>query len=224
MSTEQLAALLARTSNVLLDFDGPICSVFSSLTNADAVDELRTRLTTSADGMPETNDPFDILGYAARSGPEMAAAAHDELTRLEVAAVATASPTPGASDVLRHFRAVGRRVVVVSNNSTTAVQKYLDQHDLSRYVTGTAARTTPEPGLLKPNPHLIRSAINIAGGLPSECLMVGDSISDIDAAHAVGTPVVAYANKPGKRERFHPYNPDAIIDSMTELVAGQATV
>jgi hypothetical protein len=34
-------------------------------------------------------------------------------------------------------------------------------------------------------------------------------------------PSIAYANKPGKRERFEVLKPDAIIEDMTELAVVQ---
>jgi phosphoglycolate phosphatase-like HAD superfamily hydrolase len=49
--------------------------------------------------------------------------------------------------------------------------------------------------------------------------MIGDSLTDIDAARAAGSPGIAYANKPGKWERFAPQQPVAIIGNMTELLA-----
>lgn len=222
MSTEQLAALLARTSHVLLDFDGPVCSVFSGLSNVAVVDELRARLESVVDGAPDTTDPFDILEYAARNGSDAAAVAHDELTRLELAAVATAAPTPAAAEFLQHFGTSGRRVVMVSNNSAAAVRAYLEQHDLASYVAGVAARTEADPTLLKPNPYLIRAAVDFLASEPQTCLMVGDSISDINAARATGTPVVAYANKPDKQDHFQSHAPDAIITNLADFFPASA--
>lgn len=215
MSNDALAAVLARTSAVLLDFDGPICSVFSAFSPAAVAEELRARLKLV--DAPATSEPFEILSYVARSEPIEAVRAETELARLETRAVADATPTPAAAAVLRHFNESGRPVVVVSNNSAVSVRAYLDQHDLARYVTGVSSRTEPDPNLLKPHPHLLRRAAEILGLHIRDCAMVGDSSTDIDAAHAAGAPLIAYANKPGKRERFERLGPDAIIDDMAEL-------
>lgn len=216
MSNDALAAVLARTSAVLLDFDGPICSVFSAFSPAAVADELRARLKLV--DAPETNEPFEILTYVARSEPSAAVRAETELARLETRAVAEAVPTPGAAAVLRHFSESGRPVAVVSNNSAVSVRTYLDQHDLARYVVGVSSRTEPDPNLLKPHPHLLRRAAEFLGLDIRDCAMVGDSSTDIEAAHAAGAPVIAYANKPGKRERFERLRPEVIINDMAELV------
>jgi phosphoglycolate phosphatase-like HAD superfamily hydrolase len=48
--------------------------------------------------------------------------------------------------------------------------------------------------------------------------MIGDFLTDIEAARAAGSPGIAYANKPAKWERFAPQQPDAILGHMTELL------
>ncbi|MDT7724754.1 MAG: hypothetical protein QOI21_1330 [Actinomycetota bacterium] len=216
MSNDALTAVLARTSHVLLDFDGPVCSVFSNFTPGAVAKELRARLCLNE--ATESNEPFDVLEYVAHHEPSAAVEAEAELARLETKAVATAAPTPGALDVLRHFADIGRPIVVVSNNSAAAIHAYIDQHALARYIAGVSARTAPAPDLLKPNPHLLLRAIELLGTTPVSCLMIGDSETDIAAARAAGTPVVAYANKPGKRARFSVTNPNAIVDRITEFL------
>jgi HAD superfamily hydrolase (TIGR01662 family) len=215
VSDDALAAVLARTSHVLLDFDGPVCSVFSSFTPAAVAKELRSRLGLV--GLLETNEPFDVLEYVARHDPSAAGEAETELTRLETDAVATAAATPGAGDMLRNFADAGRAVVVVSNNSAAAVRAYLAQRGLVPYVAGVSARCEPDPALLKPNPYLLDRAIDSLATTPEACVMIGDSISDIEAARTAGSPVIAFANKPGKFSRFKECNPDAIIINLSEI-------
>ncbi|MQA07702.1 MAG: HAD-IA family hydrolase [Pseudonocardiaceae bacterium] len=183
--------------------------------------ELRTRL----DGIdaPETNEPFELLNYVAQEGLSAASAVEAELAQLEIEAVSTATPTSGATEVLRYFADAGRRVVVVSNNSASAIDVYLRKHALGSYVAGVSARTKPDPGLLKPNPHLLHDAVALLRAEPSTCVMVGDSLTDIDAARAAGCPAIGYANKPGKRERFAVVEPTAIIDHMTDLLRQERT-
>ncbi|WP_156096438.1 hypothetical protein [Amycolatopsis jejuensis] len=114
MTASTVAAVLSSTSAVLLDFDGPVCSVFSSFTPAEVASDLRAALCLS--NTPETGEPFELLSYVAGSVPAVASDAEVELARLERAAVAEAEPTPGADDLLREFHLAGRPVVIVSNN------------------------------------------------------------------------------------------------------------
>jgi HAD superfamily hydrolase (TIGR01662 family) len=222
MSNQALSAVLARTSSVLLDFDGPVCSVFSNFTPAAVAHELRTRLQLV--DAPEANEPFEILTYVARHDPSAAPRAEAELARLETSAVSEASPTPETEAVLRHFGGAGRPVVIVSNNSAAAVQAYLAQHDLAHLVAGVSSRSDSNPGLLKPHPHLLLRAAEMLHTDVRNCVMVGDSGTDIAAARAAGAQVVAYANKAGKRDRFERLHPDAIIEDMAELLGGNASL
>ncbi|MEU8045890.1 HAD-IA family hydrolase [Micromonospora echinofusca] len=76
------------------------------------------------------------------------------------------------------------------------------------------------PERMKPDPFPVLAAGRELGAEPAECVLVGDSVSDIEAAHAAGVAAIGYANKPGKRERFDAA--DAVIDSMAELVTAFA--
>jgi beta-phosphoglucomutase-like phosphatase (HAD superfamily) len=59
--------------------------------------------------------------------------------------------------------------------------------------------------------------VRILDARPSRCVHIGDSTTDIASAQAVGTAVIAYANKPGKRDRFRPLEPDVSVTTMSAL-------
>lgn len=139
------------------------------------------------------------------------------LRELEVAAVRRAPITPGIRDVLASLAATGHTVTIVSNNSDAAVRTFLAAHDLTGVVRGVVARTQPDPQLLKPNPHLLLLAMRQLAARPAECVLIGDSTTDITAAQAAGTAVIAYANKPHKRADFASHHPDAVIDDMRAI-------
>lgn len=217
----KLARALAGAQHVLLDFDGPVCAVFGGTSDRAVADVLRAKLDGQADQLPQdvanSNDPFDVLRYAAALGPERAAEIEASLTDLEVDAVATASPTAGAREAITALRHTGKSLTIVSNNSIAAILAYLSEHALAPLITGVIGRSDPSPALLKPDPHLLQQAVHARRAQPSECVLVGDSITDIQAARAAHTAVIAYANKPGKRARFAMLEPDVIITAMQDL-------
>jgi phosphoglycolate phosphatase len=137
------------------------------------------------------------------------------MTGQEVEAVATARPVPYVHEVVTSARSTGRRIAVVSNNSERAVTAYLDQHGLADLI---AARTSADPAPLKPSPHLLEQAITGLDVSPAECVIIGDSITDIQAARTAGIRSIGYANKPGKRDAFAAEHASAIIDSLADLV------
>lgn len=213
-----VAEIVAAHPHVLLDFDGPVCAVFGITSAATVADHLRNLLGGDVPGVAGTsNDPFDVLIYAATRGPDVLAEVEDEFRRHEVSAVASAPMTRGIRDALSHLTTAGHTITIVSNNSSDAVTAYLSAQYLAAYVDGVSARTEPNPALLKPNSHLLDQAVRRLDTLPEHCVLVGDSIADIEAARAAGAAVIAYANKPGKRDRFASYAPDAVIERLAEL-------
>lgn len=214
----QAAEILDRSRVVLLDFDGPVCAVFGGMSNRDVAVELRALFPEPLpEGIEQSPDPFDVLEYATQFG-DLATQVEERLRQLEVRAVSVAPATPGATDVLEALQRRGLSVVIVSNNSEAAVRAYLHANGLEALAQGVSARTSAELAELKPSPFLLQQAITNITADAAECVMVGDSATDIQAAHAAGTAVIAYANKPGKRDRFTPHRPSAIIEHMNDLL------
>lgn len=215
--TNAAAELLASKPNVLLDFDGPVCSVFGGVGADNVARQLRGRLGLSEQHSADLRDPFDILRYAATEGDREAVEAERELTSLEVEAVASATSTPGAAELLQTLAQRHQRVVIVSNNSTAAVRAYLDLQGLSSLIYDISARTDSDPTLLKPSPHLLQQAIDRLDTTPQQCVMIGDSLADIEAAQTARIAIVAYANKPGKHDEFASSARDIVIDHLDDL-------
>ncbi|MFR9803002.1 HAD family hydrolase [Pseudonocardia sp. RS010] len=75
---------------------------------------------------------------------------------------------------------------------------------------GRRSEAGPVPGAPSPG----RARGEAVGG----AVLVGDSITDIQAGRAAGVEVIAYANKPGKDRALGSFEPDALITSTAELV------
>ncbi|MFE2757695.1 HAD family hydrolase [Actinosynnema sp. NPDC059335] len=211
-------AVLTTADALLLDFDGPVCALFANLPARHVADRLRRLLAADLPaGIEGTGDPFDVFRHAATLGVEEARTVQAALRAHELEAAATATPTPGAHDLVRAWHATGRKLAVVSNNSRAAVDAYLRLHGLAGLVHAVSARTEPDPALLKPSPHLVSQAVEALAVPPARCALVGDSATDLHAARAAGTRAIGYANKPGKAERFAAERPGAVVTSMTVL-------
>jgi phosphoglycolate phosphatase len=138
-----------------------------------------------------------------------------------VKAADTAEATPGARAFLAACRSTGRTVAVVSNNSAAAVRRFLERAgwtDLVRLVEG---RDPSEPGLMKPHPHVLLRTLRDLGEPAESAVVVGDSITDIEAGLAADIWTIGYANRPGKDEAMREVGADAVLSSMADLA--QAT-
>ncbi len=217
-----LRQIVSRTRYLLLDFDGPVCSIFAGTSAAAVAEQLRCRLAAAGVALPgevdSVSDPLEVFRVIADRDGNAGEHAQRELTELEVQAVATARPADGATDLIAAACQSGRSVAIVSNNSGLAVATYLHDHRLARYVSAVIGRDDPDPAHMKPSPYRVRQAIQMLQAAPAECVLVGDSASDVAAAHAADVPAIGYANKPGKDERLAQAGADAIITRLADLI------
>jgi HAD superfamily hydrolase (TIGR01509 family) len=217
-----LDVLLCATRHVLLDFDGPICSIFANVPAPSVAARLRAMLRAA--GVSEAvvgddeDDPIAVFRSTSKLDPSLAARIESALSAAEVSASRTADPTPHVDAFLLACRHAGRSVAVVSNNAEPAVRSYLTAHGLIERVGPVIGRTVPNPALLKPSPHLVKRAIDLLGADPAACTMIGDSVSDIESARAAGARSIGYANDPREREHLWSAGADAVIGSLAELL------
>jgi phosphoglycolate phosphatase len=222
---EELAAILAPVRHVLLDFDGPVCSIFAGFPAADVADRL-AKLLTGPDGPPpghELTDPLAMLRHIADARPELVPAADDALAQMEVEAVTKAQPTEGAAQFLEACAATDRQVWLVSNNATAALDRYVDMHQLKPLVAGCFGRVPGRPESMKPSPDLLVATLRAAHAKPIDGIFIGDAIRDVEAAHAVGMSAIGYANKPGKLEALIDAGAVSVVTAMKTLAEALAS-
>ncbi|APU17946.1 MULTISPECIES: HAD family hydrolase [Actinoalloteichus] len=210
--------LLVDADALLLDFDGPVCSVFAGYPAPVIAAELRTLIHDAGELPPpeaDANDPHTILGYAAELSPALGRQIEAALQAGEIEAAKTATPTPGAAELMATWHATDRPLAIVSNNTTEAIRGYLAAHDLSTYVDHIQGRDPYDPTLMKPNAHLLTEAAKALDVDAAYCVLIGDSTTDVQAAHALEVPAIAYADKPGKHDRLVRAAPALLLTTFT---------
>ncbi len=213
---------LAEARALLLDFDGPVCAVFAGIPSATVASQLRDVLmdgghSSLPDAVMLSEDPFDIFLHAATLGNKEARYVEAAFTAHEVEAIASATPTSGAHSLIQGWHESGRPLAIVSNNSVAAINTYLDLYDLRPAVDFVSARSTDDASRLKPNPHLVKAAATALAIPPKESVLIGDSPTDIEAAHAAGVQAIGFANKPGKRDNLARAGANLIIEELNGL-------
>jgi len=121
---------------------------------------------------------------------------------------------PGVVAALDRFSADGWRLAVCTNKMESSSRLLLDRLGvIDRFAVVCGQDTF---GASKPDPKPLRETIRAAGGAPESSVMVGDSITDIKTARAVGSPVVAvdfgYTDVPVSELR-----PDRVISHFDQL-------
>lgn len=221
---EALRQILANTDALLLDFDGPICSVFAGIPAPTVAGQLRDVLAEGGyvdlpGDVRNSADPFDVFFYAAKLGRDEARYVEAAFRAHEVEAMQSAEPTSETVDLVRAWKATGRALAVVSNNSVAAVEAYLDIHEIRAEVDFVSARVNSDAALLKPSPFLVLEAVKRLAVPAPRCVLVGDSVTDIQAARSAHVVPVGYANKSGKTGSLAAAGVDLVITDMGLMLA-----
>ena len=122
----------------------------------------------------------------------------------------------GCIEALTTLADDGWKLAVCTNKYGKLGRKLLDElGELHRFSTITGGDTFD---FRKPDPRHLLETIKLANGDPRNAIMVGDSISDIDAAKNAGIPVIAvdfgYTDIPVEK-----LNPDAVISHFNQLIS-----
>ena len=218
--------LISNARCVLFDFDGPVCRLFavrSAASVARRLRELAAELSLTPLLTPElraSDDPHRVLRALAGQRPGTPAIERLEqaLTEEEVAAAATAQPTPYAAALIAALSTRGRQVAIATNNSPRAAEHYLSRYQLSGYVGGRVHGRARDLTLLKPHPDAVLRALASTGTPAAQALMIGDSVSDLLAARAARVPFLGYAPTPPLAEAFTAAEAEHVVSSLEQVL------
>ena len=123
---------------------------------------------------------------------------------------------PGVSRGLERMRAAGFKLAVITNKTTRFVRPHLEHAGIAHYfevVIGGNDATAK-----KPDAAPLHLAAARLGVFPQHMLMVGDSVNDVGAARAAGSPVVVVPYGYNEGLPVQALAADGIVDSL-EVVA-----
>lgn len=121
----------------------------------------------------------------------------------------------GVIEGLELIKALGLSMGCVTNKASAFTLPLLEQTGLKDYFEVVISGDSLP--LKKPDPAPLIYSAGWFHVHPSEALMIGDSISDVKAARAAGFSIVCMSYGYNHGEDIRDYDPDAVIDSMTEL-------
>ncbi|MGW7240686.1 HAD family hydrolase [Streptomyces sp. NPDC054804] len=236
---EEARRLIGRSRYVLFDFDGPICRLFPEERPSDSLAE-QLRETAAefevadvlTDAVRESTDPHVVLRavHEARHRRDVRAAVaamEHELTAGEVAAAGRATPTEYSVELVEQLHERGRLLAIVTNNSAEAARTYLSRYGLLPLFGSIEGRTT-DPGLMKPDPHVLGRALRelhvldgrVGDADPSDAVMIGDSESDVLAARSAGVDFVGFGRNESKVRRLRKVEAPIVVRGYSPLLRG----
>jgi phosphoglycolate phosphatase len=123
---------------------------------------------------------------------------------------------PGVLESLEAFKAdPDYRVGCVTNKAARFTIPILEDLGIKDFFEIIVCGDTLEKK--KPDPLPLLHVAEKLGIKPENALMLGDSMSDVKAARAAGFKIVCMSYGYNHGEDIRDYNPDAVIDTMTEF-------
>lgn len=218
----ELLNLMDRATGVILDFDGPMCRLFPVGTAPEA-EEIKRALRMDRGHVPpamtELRDSHAILQELRQDASPSAAAVADLVTRAERAAVLDREPTDRCAEVITLLAALGKRLAIASNNDAGAITEFLALHKMAPFFTDRVfGRDSRALDRMKPEPDSVLRAVTALGLSPSLCVMVGDKVSDLEAARAAGTSFLGCTHDETERDHMLKLGADAVVTSLSVVL------
>ncbi len=119
-------------------------------------------------------------------------------------------------DVLPFLESCSLNIAMVTNKNLKPTMKIIDSLGLAKFdwqqIYGFESFADR-----KPHPRPLLEAMKKCGCRAEQTLMIGDSVPDIQAAHAAGVKSIAVTFGYNTHETLAPYKPTAFLDSYTDL-------
>jgi phosphoglycolate phosphatase len=119
---------------------------------------------------------------------------------------------PGVAEALAEL---GGRKSTATTKGTAGARVILDQFGLLPHFDDVMG-TDNIP--CKPEPDVILAAMRALDATPSECLMIGDAPTDMEAGRKAGVKICAVTYGYGKRDDLARFHPDYWVSDLRELL------
>jgi phosphoglycolate phosphatase len=184
------------------------------------IDVVEQRALMGEGGRVRTRKAFALRGRLLDDA-ELSARVRDFVRYYGENPVASTMPYPGVPETLRRLAAAGVRIGVCTNKYEESARDVLAQLGLMPPVEDVAGADSFD--VRKPHPGHVLKLLARMGSDPGTALMVGDSIHDVEAAHAAGLKVIAvswgYTLVPARE-----LGADAVIHRFEDLIPTAAAV
>ncbi len=122
---------------------------------------------------------------------------------------------PGVREGLTTLKADGKTLGIVTNKNEEFVPPILEKLGILDHMDIIIGGNTLEKR--KPDPLPLLHAASMFKQAPEQSVMVGDSISDVNAARAAGFQIVCVSYGYNHGQDIYDTKPDAVIDSLEQL-------
>lgn len=122
-------------------------------------------------------------------------------------------PIKGLPEVIKQLNAEGYELLIISSNSASNIQKFLQQHNLRQYFKSIYGNV----GLFS-KVQAIKKVMKKQRIATDDCVYIGDEIRDIEAAHKVGIPIISTTKGLNGEKILREHNPDFLAKNPREIL------
>lgn len=213
---------------ILFDLDGTLIDSVPDL--AAATDQMLIRLGREPAGEAQVrqwvgNGAPMLVKRALAGRTDVAAADQDQIVfeqaypyfveAYDACACQSSRLYPGVMDSLRLLQQQKVTLGLITNKPERFTLPLLRHFQLAPFFSLVLSGDSLAEK--KPHPQPLRHAMDYYATDPKQCLMVGDSKSDVAAARAAGIKVACVSYGYNHGEDISRYSPDWVIDSLLEL-------
>jgi HAD superfamily hydrolase (TIGR01509 family) len=160
----------------------------------------------------------DILGYLDSLPEAEACWRHTRLQEIEIQLAYEAQPSPGAIDAIAKLHQSGAQLGVLTRNDRDIALLTLETIGMGHYFAAENVLGRNE-ALPKPDPAGIFHLLSEWRAQPSEAVMVGDYLFDLQAGRAAGTTTVHVGRPDGKTwQEFSDYAVATLNELSSQLI------
>ena len=207
---------MSRFKNLIFDLDGTLI---------DSSDGVVEAVSYSLKKMGEPEQPPEIIktyiGYPLSQmypnftdKPVKELYSHFQIKAAETV-VSSTYILPGVKNTLDILQKQNYKMAIATTkirNHVVGIAEMFDWTDkFHAFVGGDEVKQ------VKPAPDAFLEAIKRMNVKTEDCIVIGDTVNDIFAAHAISLKVIAIESPYGGQERIIAANPDYYLKSITEL-------
>src|SRR5918911_2720162 len=135
---------------------------------------------------------------------------------LYMAMIEEVEPFEGARELIKRLKDAGKTVVMASSAKDTEVDHYLDLLDARELADDWT--TSADVEATKPEPDLVRAALDKGDTDASDAVMLGDTPWDCEAASRAGVATVALLTGGFSEQELTEAGAVAVFESISELI------
>ena len=156
----------------------------------------------------------------ALAGEDFASEKGDEVRDIEKGhyreLIDETEPLPGARALMERLRDQGHTIVLASSAKEAEVDHYLDVLDARELADSWT--TSADVEATKPEPDLVRAALDRAGNTELGAVLLGDSTFDCEAAKRADVPSIAVLTGGFSDEELRDAGASAVYESVEQLL------